>query len=54
MSDSELLANENLVLEMCNLTISNADKFDPRVVAKAFEVKKETEEHIRSFLDGRV
>ena len=36
-----------LTLEMCKLTISNREKFDPTVGAKAEEIERVTKERIR-------
>ena len=36
-----------LTLEMCELTLSNREKFDPGVVAKAEEIERVTKERIR-------
>lgn len=43
----EYLNNLYLELELCNITIVNAHKFSPEVVAKAKRMKKETEERIK-------
>ena len=47
MQKDEYLENLYMTLEMCNLTIQNRDKFDPGVVRKAEQIKKETEQRIK-------
>jgi len=46
MKNDEILKNEYMVLEMCNLTIQNASKLNPELVKKAKEIKAESERRI--------
>lgn len=46
MKNDEILKNEYLVLEMCDLTIQNASKLNPEVVKKAKEIKAASEKRI--------
>lgn len=41
------LENLYLELELLNITLANAYKFKPEVIAKAKQMKKETEERIK-------